>query len=387
MLIEVNKLSKKFSRNLSLALHYGFIDSINNIFPGTKDRTKLRKGEFWALQDISFTLKRGDRLGILGRNGAGKSTLMKLLAGIFQPDQGSIQINGSIDQMIELTSGFHPMMTGYQNARLRARLVGISEADFKKSIDAMVEFTELQDAIHTPVKFYSSGMKARLGFAVSTMRKPDILIIDEALAVGDLDFRLRCYEFIADHLKDTALIFVSHSLGHIKRFCNQGMVLERGRVVQHGDILKSIELYQKSSSAGGDIGKTQGLNSDLIEFSLITISSHLDPIVKFGETLKLRITPKDIPYDAIISIQLTDDAGRALLELRSDRAEKKLDINKEITCDLGEMYLNSGYYSVNVSVFASDCFTLLSYSPFRKFQVVGNLTGHAPIQPPGIWTQ
>ncbi|MDO8828410.1 ABC transporter ATP-binding protein [Methylophaga sp.] len=387
MLIEVNKLSKKFSRNLSLALHYGFVDSINNIFPVKTNHTKLRKGEFWALQDVSFSLKRGDRLGILGRNGAGKSTLMKLLAGILRPDHGTIKINGSIDQMIELTSGFHPMMTGYQNARLRARLVGISEIEFKKSINAMVEFTELQDAIHTPVKFYSSGMKARLGFAVSTMRKPDILIIDEALAVGDLDFRLRCYEFIADHLKDTALIFVSHSLGHIKRFCNQGMVLDKGRVTYHGDILKSIELYQHAVTSVGDVGQSKGLNPELLAFSLISAEHNVYPIVSFGTKLLLKIIPKNIPKDSIISVQLADDSGRAILEFRSERADKKLDMSMPITCDLGELYLNAGFYLVNIIVYQQDSFTLLSYSPWKKFQAVGNLSGHAPIQPAGKWSQ
>jgi len=387
VLIEVNKLSKKFCRNLSLALHYGFIDSINNIFPFKKDRDLLRKGEFWALQDISFSLERGDRLGILGRNGAGKSTLMKLLAGILQPDSGSIRINGSIDQMIELTSGFHPMMTGYQNARLRARLVGISDREFEKSIDAMVEFTELQDAIHTPVKFYSSGMKARLGFAVSTMRKPDILIIDEALAVGDLDFRLRCYEFIAEHLKDTALIFVSHSLGHIKRFCNQGMVMDKGKIIYHGDILKSIELYQQGATSIGDVGKSRGLNTELLDFSIIAQDYNSHPVVKFGTKLILNIIPKKIQHDAIISIQLADDSGRALMEFRYERAEKKLDMNKTIKCDLGELYLNAGFYLINIIVYEKDSFTLISYSPWKKFQAVGNLSGLAPLQPSGKWTQ
>lgn len=388
MLLEVEGVSKKFCRSLSLALNYGFADSIRAIVPGAKANSGLREGEFWALKDISFSLARGDRLGVLGRNGAGKSTLMKILAGVLRPDTGTIKVAGTMEQMIELTSGFHPLMTGYQNARLRARLAGFAEDEFLKSWQQIIEFTELQDAIHTPVKYYSSGMKARLGFAVSTMRKPDILIIDEALAVGDLDFRLRCYEFIGDFLKDTALIFVSHSLGHVKRFCNQGIVLDKGKSVYQGNILNAIEFYQGMASSLGDAKKSQGLNPDRIRFWFKENGSNNDNyILDFDEEFVIEIDPVDVIDGSILSIQIADHTGKALFEISSDRAQGALDLKKPIMCDLGVLYLNAGHYMVNVIVFAPDGYTVMSYSPWKSFQVKGYFSGHAPVQPPGRWYQ
>ncbi|GGC05151.1 ABC transporter ATP-binding protein [Oxalicibacterium flavum] len=386
LLLEVDGVSKKYCRNLALSLKYGFSDSIRGIFSNDSEPKKLRQNEFWSLRNISFSLKRGDRLGVLGKNGAGKSTLMKIISGITLPTEGRVSVAGKMDQMIELTSGFHPMMTGYQNARLRARIKGVSESDFQREIKRIVDFAELQDSIHTPVKYYSSGMRARLGFAVSTMNKPDILIIDEALAVGDLDFRLKCYEFISNYLEDTALIFVSHSLAHIKRFCNLGMVLESGKMKHYGDVQEAIDLYQEGGVSSGP-KKMQGLNADALTFNITTNHfSEIDgiPVIGMGEGLIIKVQPHTLPSECIVSINITDDAGRALFEYRSDR-DGGINALQPFHCEIGPFYLNSGVYRLNMAVHDRDGCSLLSYTPWKPFRCKSGVTGLAPFHPPGRW--
>lgn len=386
LLLEVDGVSKKYCRNLALSLKYGFSDSIRGIFSNDSEPRKLRQSEFWSLRNISFSLKRGDRLGVLGKNGAGKSTLMKIISGITLPTEGRVSVAGKMDQMIELTSGFHPMMTGYQNARLRARIKGVSESDFQREIQRIVDFAELQDSIHTPVKYYSSGMRARLGFAVSTMNKPDILIIDEALAVGDLDFRLKCYEFISNYLEDTALIFVSHSLAHIKRFCNLGMVLESGKMKHYGDVQEAIDLYQEGGVNSAP-KKMQGLNADALTFDIATNHfSEIDgiPVIGMGEGLIIKVQPHTLPSECIVSINITDDAGRALFEYRSDR-DGGINALQPFHCEIGPFYLNSGVYRLNMAVHDRDGCSLLSYTPWKPFRCKSGVTGLAPFHPPGRW--
>lgn len=387
MLLEVDNLSKKYSRSLARALKYGLHDSLREILPGRRNTGRLRPGEFWALRNVTFRLGPGDRLGILGRNGAGKTTLMRVVSGLLVPDGGQVAANGSIDQMLELTSGFHPMMTGLQNARLRARLAGLTEKEFRTRLDAIVEFTGLGSFINSPVRFYSSGMKARLGFALSTMRKSDILIIDEAMAVGDLDFRLKCYEFIAEYLQDTALLFVSHSLGQVKRFCNQAIVMERGRVLFHGDVQSAIELYQDTSSKTGDVAKSEGLNPERLQFSLHGPSGELDEndALPYGEPLAVRIVPRSLPEDATYSINLSDSTGRPLATWSSSRSGFRAGSEAPLVCRLGPVRLSSGYYRLNVAAHDAEEMALLAYAPWARLRVIGEMVGHAPFLHEGEW--
>jgi len=384
ILLTVDKVSKKYCKNLSLSLKYGFMDSIRIAFGAKNDSEILRTKEFWALRNISFSLARGDRLGVLGKNGAGKSTLMKLIAGIVPPSSGRVRTVGKVDQMIELTSGFHPMMTGYQNVKFRAQMKGISGNDLSKKIEQIIEFSDLKDFIHTPIKYYSSGMRARLGFAVSTMAKPDILIIDEALAVGDLDFRLKCYEFISNYQRDTALIFVSHSLPHIKRICNIGMVLEQGKIKYYGDTQDAIDIYQGSSRIPNNI---KGLNASALSFDLNCFSktdTNDVPVIHMGENISIDIQPHTLPRECLISINISDNSGRAVLECRNDSI-KEINALRRLKCEIGPLYLSSGNYRINISVHAMDGHSLIAYTPWKFFQVKSKVTSMAPFHPPGKW--
>lgn len=221
------------------------VDSVKEYFIKFVKR-ELVFNEFWALKDVSFTVEKGDRVGILGLNGAGKSTLMKVIAGVFRPTEGTVTKHGVLAPMIELGAGFDKQYTGAENIFLYGAVLGHSRAFMQEKFDEIVEFSELQKFIDVPLKNYSSGMKARLGFSIATVVKPDILILDEVLSVGDAKFRKKSEKKIID-MMDTGVtvLFVSHNLDQVKRICNKAMILEQGRLLNYGSIDEIAPIYQE----------------------------------------------------------------------------------------------------------------------------------------------
>jgi lipopolysaccharide transport system ATP-binding protein len=228
VLIEVKKVSKKFSKDLKRSLFYGLKDVTSAIFGLKQKSNALRPEEFWAVNNISFELRRGECLGLIGHNGAGKSTLLKILNGLIKPDQGEIIMRGKIGALIELGAGFNPILTGRENIYINGQILGLSKKEVDERMDEIIEFSEIAEFIDSPVQNYSSGMKVRLGFAVAAQMKLDILLIDEVLAVGDVGFRIKCYNKIQQLLKNTAVIFVSHSMPSIGRICNTAILMDHG---------------------------------------------------------------------------------------------------------------------------------------------------------------
>lgn len=207
---------------------------------------ELKFTEFWALKDVSFSVEKGDRVGILGLNGAGKSTLMKVIAGVFRPTEGTVSKEGLIAPMIELGAGFDMQYTGAENIYLYGAVLGHSRKFMEEKFDEIVEFSELREFIDVPLKNYSSGMKARLGFSIATVVKPDILILDEVLSVGDAKFKKKSEKKLLD-MMDTGVtvLFVSHNLEQVKNICNKAMILERGKVVAYGDMQEVATKYEE----------------------------------------------------------------------------------------------------------------------------------------------
>ncbi len=190
------------------------------------------KREFWALQDISFELKRGESLGIVGRNGAGKSTALKILCRIMRPTKGRMIVNGRLSALIEVTAGFHPDLTGMENIFLHGTILGMSKREIQSKLDQIIAFSGIEEFIDTPVKRYSSGMYARLGFSVAAHVDPEVLIVDEVLSVGDFVFQQRCIDRIRSIVKGgTTVLFVSHNLKSVSEICQRAMLLEQGKVV------------------------------------------------------------------------------------------------------------------------------------------------------------
>lgn len=201
--------------------------------------------EFWALKDVSFEIPKGAKLGVLGRNGAGKSTLLKILSQVTEPTSGRILLNGEISSLLEMGTGFHPELSGRENVFLNGALLGMGRTEILRKFDEIVAFSEIEKFIDTPYKHYSSGMQARLAFAVAAHLEPDILILDEVLAVGDMAFQKKCLEKMEGISNSGAtIIFVNHGVDAIKQFCNHAIVLDHGQLIlDTNDVDKAIALY------------------------------------------------------------------------------------------------------------------------------------------------
>lgn len=200
--------------------------------------------EFWALKDVNFEIKQGDRVGIIGRNGAGKSTLLKILSRITEPTSGRVKIKGRVASLLEVGTGFHPELTGRENIYLNGAILGMSKAEIKRKFDEIVEFSEVEKFLDTPVKRYSSGMYVRLAFAVAAHLEPEILIVDEVLAVGDAQFQKKCLGKMKDAgTSGRTVIFVSHNLAAVKTLCSSAIGLDKGKIVRSGPVSGVVEEY------------------------------------------------------------------------------------------------------------------------------------------------
>jgi len=208
-------------------------------------KKELMYQEFWALRDISFEVKKGDRVGILGLNGAGKSTLLKIISGVLKATEGNVKVNGKIAPLLELGAGFDRQYTGGENIFLYGAMLGHSKEFLKAKYKEIVEFSELGSFINVPVKNYSSGMRARLGFSIATVVEPEILILDEVLSVGDAKFRKKCEKRLQGMFdKGVTVLFVSHSTNQILRMCNKGILLDQGRLIAKGTAEDVVNFYE-----------------------------------------------------------------------------------------------------------------------------------------------
>ena len=208
-------------------------------------KRELRYQEFWALKDITFQVNKGERLGILGLNGAGKSTLLKIIAGVLKPTEGTVQIKGKVVPLLELGAGFDQQYTGAENIFLYGAMLGYPKAFLKEKFDEIVEFSELGHFINVPLKNYSSGMKARLGFSIATIVEPEILILDEVLSVGDAKFKKKSEKKIRDMFdKGITVLFVSHSIGQVRSLCDKAIILEKGRLIAQGGVETVSAVYE-----------------------------------------------------------------------------------------------------------------------------------------------
>lgn len=349
VLIKAENVSKKFAKSLKKSLFYGVQDLISGI-TGRDQNKDLRKDEFWAVKDISFEVRRGECLGLIGHNGAGKSTLLKMLNGLISPDEGTITIKGKIGALIELGAGFNPILTGRENIYNNAAVIGFTKKEIDQKLDAIIAFAELEEFIDMPVQNYSSGMKVRLGFAVAAQMEPDVLIIDEVLAVGDLGFVLKCFKQIDKLIPNTAIIFVSHSMPMISRISNQIILMERGEVDFQGvDVAKGVNNYY-----GKFVNNTQSVLVDdkVIEDFEFKIEADKNTInwkddFKFTISfVNLKLTK--MPY---FSISLFDKENKPIALMYYQEEFTKIDKGKNVLnfCHK-KMQLSRGVYSINVTV-------------------------------------
>lgn len=356
VLVKVENLSKKFCKDLKTSLWYGVKDLVSGL-KGNKQERKLRPKEFWAVKDISFELRRGECLGLIGHNGAGKSTLLKILNGLINPDAGKVTMKGRVGALIELGAGFNPILTGRENIYNNGAILGFTRQEIDAKMKAIIEFSELEEFLDMPVRNYSSGMKVRLGFAVAAQMEPDVLIIDEVLAVGDLGFILKCFKQIDRILPHTAIIFVSHNMPMVSRICTQIILMDKGHAKFKGeDVAKGIDLYYTrfANNTSNVIFDDGSLKLEQIE---IPEASYLEgiPQVPWGETLKLKFrfsikSPMNVPF---FGINIMDKEQRPVAVLQRNLENSGLTIENgvlEFTVVHKHLQLSKGLYSINISV-------------------------------------
>lgn len=253
--IRVDHVSKKYCKSLKRSMLYGVKDIGRNMLGMSSHSEDLRKDEFWALDDISFEVKKGETLGIIGPNGSGKTTLLKLLNGIFWPDKGKIAVKGKMGALIQVGAGFHPLLTGRENVYLNAAILGMTKKEVDEKFDDIIEFADIGDFIDAPVKYYSSGMFVRLGFAVAVHCEPDILLVDEVLAVGDEGFQRKCFNKIGELRENgTTTILVSHNMHIISTFTEKVIFLNNGKSKYFNSVAEGVKEYTKLFISKEDLG-------------------------------------------------------------------------------------------------------------------------------------
>ncbi len=247
-LIKVEHVYKKFCKNLKRSMAYGVGDAGRAIFGLNRSSDSLRPDEFWALKDISFTLEKGEILGIIGANGAGKSTLLRVLNGILPPDSGRVELRGHVGGLISLGVGFHPYLSGRENIHLNGTILGMKKSEIAKQLDAIIDFADIGDFVEAPVATYSSGMYARLAFAIAIHCVPDILLIDEVLSVGDMSFQNKCLRKISE-LRRAArgVIFVGHNMDMMETICDRAILLREAAIYTQGSPLEVVSVYRSLS--------------------------------------------------------------------------------------------------------------------------------------------
>lgn len=398
VLIKVENVSKKFCKDLNLGLLYGLQDLGSSFFGSNKVRD-LRKKEFWAVDDISFEVRRGECLGLLGHNGAGKSTLLKVLTGLISPDRGQITMKGRVNALIELTAGFNPILTGRENIYNNGAVLGLTEKEIEAKYDEIVAFSELEEFIDTPVQYYSSGMKVRLGFSVAAFTEPDVLILDEVLAVGDVGFRIKSFNKTLEIMQKAAVIFVSHSMPDVTRTCNQVLFMRHGKSYYHGtNIHKGIDLYLNEFSNdklgliemqdGAELSNFKVNDQEVIFDS--NESKNQAIVIPFGKDIKLEFDvnlKKDYKeYFAIIRI--SDKDMKVVGSVYTNRFNGYFKGEKQSTLqiDLKDIRLIDGEYSITYMLAentngSSDKINewLCIYRDYVKFKVEGlELADFAP---------
>ncbi|MFN5923597.1 MAG: polysaccharide ABC transporter ATP-binding protein, partial [Pseudanabaena sp.] len=272
--------------------------------------------EFWALKDISFEIKQGDRVGIIGRNGAGKSTLLKILSRITEPTTGKISIKGRVASLLEVGTGFHPELTGRENIYLNGAILGMDRTEIKRKFDEIVTFAEIEKFLDTPVKRYSSGMYVRLAFAVAAHLEPEILIVDEVLAVGDAQFQKKCLGKMEDVGKEgRTIIFVSHNIVAIRTLCSTAMLLKTGKVVISGNSSDCLKIYEAENIKNqGSVWKRseESKNGTLVITQITTalIGSQPNQVLE----LDLQLKSLNKHKSAFLAIDILDSTGTAIMQ-------------------------------------------------------------------------
>jgi lipopolysaccharide transport system ATP-binding protein len=388
ILIRVETASKKFCKSLKRSLWYGVQDLTSELLCLSKDNNQLRKDEFFAVKNVSFELRRGDCLGLIGPNGAGKSTLLKMLNGLIKPDDGRITIRGRVGALIELGAGFNPILTARENVYVNASILGLSKKEIDKKFDEIVDFAGIGEFLDAPIQSFSSGMKVRLGFAIAAQLNPDVLLIDEILAVGDAGFRARCYDAIYSLLENTAVIFVSHNMLHINRMCSSVMVMDKGVGKYFGNPSDGISHYFNLTSLLKKKSMIHSTTQAKIK-NLSVTSAEGENDIHFGKSFEvsfqLWLAPEITSVTINLSILSRDQVPVASTRTKiegcagSEKSQLVRFISPHLT-------LSPEKYSLGITIFNNVKLNqILWYQNISPFEVSGEAFWGCPVTLIGSW--
>ena len=385
-LIKVEKVSKKFCRSLKRSLWYGMQD-IGSELVGRRHggRDGLRPEEFWAVKDVSFELKRGECLGLIGRNGAGKTTLLRMLNGLIKPDGGRIEMRGRVGALIALGAGFNPILSGRENVYVSGAVLGLSKSEIEREFDEIVAFAELADFIDAPVQTYSSGMAVRLGFAISTTLRPEILILDEVLAVGDAAFRHKCYHRIGKLMSESAVIFVSHSMDYIAQTSTSVAMMRAGVIELFADPVDGIAAYHAANSVSGAVWSDGGIVRELYP-PILSVDVRLSSLrIEYGGclTIEVDIECADDIADILFSFTAVNISEQPVMCWHTSRHPGVVALRRglqRLRFSISPLLLNNGEYHWNFNAIRrgsiEHCIWLMRCGSFwvtSDYRPVGNI--------------
>ena len=359
VLVDVQNVSKKYCRRLHPSLRYGVSDLIREGL-GMSASSKLRPGEFFAVKNASFQVRRGEAVQLMGPNGAGKSTMMKMLNGILKPNTGRIRMKGRFAALTSLGAGFNPILSGRENIYINGAVLGFSREQISDSFSDITDFSEIEYAIDDPVKTYSSGMKARLGYSIAVNLKPDLLLMDEVLAAGDRRFRAKCFAHLESIVAEgTAIVLVSHIGGsRLAKICSRAIVFDRGITEFDGDYLEGFSLYERllndeKSKAWGndDISSTSDAWIQAIE--LFDQQGRAVESVREGSCIRMRIRlmAKTRIKRSRLFVSFEKSSGGSITSLKTRFGDFELDEQgKAIELTIPSLSLQAGTYFINVDL-------------------------------------
>lgn len=372
-IIEIQDVSKMY-RIGTKESYYSLRDSVSRIF---SRQPKQDKGEFWALKDVNFNIEAGQSIAIVGRNGAGKSTLLKILSQITPPTSGKITMRGRVASLLEVGTGFHPELTGRENIYLNGAILGMSRQEIKKNFDSIVDFAEVHKFLDTPVKRYSSGMYVRLAFAVAAHLEPEILIVDEVLAVGDAEFQRKCLGKMEEVGKEgRTVIFVSHNMGAVRQLCQQGVLLKNGKASKVMPIDELIALYQSGGEQTKDDNTVTVAGKD-VTFTGLRVNDQFAsemPELFSGDAITISAdyqSPKQ-SYDLCVGFNIKSRRdGHSLIYSHSHLENARHRTNKKgnLSAVFAVPMLSPGEYSVEMNVWL-DGDLLVADREFGSFRIL-----------------
>jgi len=392
-LVSVEHASRKFCRSLRRSLWYGMGDIAREVAGRAGETQRLRTDEFWALRDVSFKIRRGECYGLIGANGSGKSTLLKMLNGLLRPDSGTITMRGKIGALIELGAGFNPVLSGRENIYINGAVLGLTKRDIDRKLDAIIDFAEIGDFIDSPVNNYSTGMRVRLGFAVAAHTEPDVLIIDEVLAVGDIGFRTKCFNHIYNILDHTAVVLVSHSMQQISRICSHAILLNNGEVQYQGeDVGEAIARYYSCASITQPIFDFGGERAQIHKVD-VESNGRLNPeFINSRDSLSLHMLASIDPAISEVSVAFLISSEELTGILTCLSTVDGITIHNtgeriSISADMGQVQLNPGTYWLRIGI-QSGSFgeILVRRDNAVKLVVKGPVVQSAPIQWQAQWS-